>query len=292
MEEALNDYLEKIHRVTLDMMVDLDRFLRENNIDYSLAYGAMIGAVRHKGFIPWDDDIDIFMKRDDYERFIKIYRSSGGIDGYFLYATDNPDSWLTHTKLFKKNTAMISGIEDLYAPLTKETEHKEIFIDIFPLDKVPTDKRKRKKYMFRAKMRLVYTRDHAYQATNNKILWLASKILLSIPKCFKRKIKNKTNKYVLKYNDLQSDFDYVCTAEPLALYEFLPPVLDETADMEFEGQNFKVYKEYDKILKVTYGDYMQLPKEEDRKPRHGKLVILDVDKFLSEQKQNEKNFSE
>lgn len=285
MEKELQNYLEKIHHVLLDMMIDLDKFLRDNNIDYSVAYGTMIGAVRHKGFIPWDDDIDIFMKRDDYERFIKLYRSNGGIEGYFLYATDNPDSWLTHTKLYKKNTAILSKIDDLYAPLTKESEYKEVFIDIFPLDKVPTNKRKRRKYMFKAKMRLVYTRDHAYQATNNKLLWLASKILLSIPKSLKKKIKNKTDKYVLKYNNLQSDFEYISTADPFAIKEFIPPVIDETIDMEYEGQKFKVYKEYDRVLRVSYGDYMQLPEEEDRKPKHDRqIVILDVEKFLSEQK--------
>lgn len=285
MDEGLKDYLENIHHVMLDMMIDLDRFLREHNIEYSLAYGTMLGAVRHKGFIPWDDDMDIFMKREDYERFIKVYRSSGGIDGYFLYATDNPDSWLTHTKLYKNNTALLEKIDDLYAPLTKETEHKEIFIDIVPLDKVPTNKRKRRKYMFQAKMRLVYTRDHAYHATNNKFLWLASKILLSIPKSLKKKIKNKTNKYVMKYNDLHSDFEYISTSEPLDLKFFMPPVIDETVEMDFEGHKFKVYKEYDQLLKVVYDDYMQLPKEEDRIPKHsGQMVILDVEKFLSEHK--------
>lgn len=287
MEKELQYYLEEIHRVLLDMMIDLDRFLREHNIEYSLAYGTMLGAVRHKGFIPWDDDMDIFMKREDYERFIKIYRSSGGIDGYFLYATDNPDSWLTHTKLYKNNTALLEKIDDLYAPVTKETEHKEIFIDIVPLDKVPTNKRKRKKYMFQAKMRLVYTRDHPYHATNNKFLWLASKILLSIPKSLKKKIKNKTDKYVLKYNDMQSDYEYISTSEPIDLNYFMIPVIGETKEMDFEGHKFKVYKEYDQLLKVVYGDYMQLPREEDCIPKHsGQIVILDVEKYLSEHEAN------
>lgn len=283
MNENLQEYLDTIHEVLLEMMVDLDRFLRKNGIEYSLAYGSMLGAVRHGGFIPWDDDLDIFMKRDDYERFIKIYAESEGIEGYTLYATDNPDSWLAHTKLYKNNTAILSSVDELYAPITKETLHKEIFIDIFPLDKVPKKKRLRKKYMFKAKMRLVYTRDHAYQATNNKLLWLASKLLLSIPKSAKRRIRKKTNNFILKYNGMQSDFDYICTSDPFAIREFLPPFLDEVIDIQFEGHPFRVYKHYDDLLKVSYGDYMKLPEVEDRKPKHDRqIVILDVEKYLSD----------
>lgn len=283
MDEKLKYYLDSIHGVLLEMMIALDGFLRANDIPYSIAYGTMLGAVRHKGFIPWDDDLDIFMKRDDYERFIKIYRENGGIDGYTLYATDNPDTWLTHTKFYKNNTAMLSSIDGLYAKETKETKHKEIFIDVFPLDKVPTNKRKRRKYMFNAKMRLVYTRDHAYQATDNRFLWLASKILLSIPRRFKRKIREKTNKYVLKYNDMVSNYDYISTADPFSIKEFIPPIIDEIIDVEFEGHIFSMYKEYDRLLRVSYGDYMLLPEPQERKPKHDRqVVILDVDKYLLE----------
>lgn len=283
MEKEMEDYLNTVHTVLVDMMVDLDKFLRDHDLDYSIAYGTMLGAVRHKGFIPWDDDMDIFMKRDDYERFIKIYRESGGMDGYTLYATDEPDTFYTHTKLYKNNTAMISSVEDLYKNDTKETKHKEIFIDIFPIDKVPQNKRKRKKYIFKAKMRLVYTRDHAYHATDNKILWLASKILLSIPKSSKKKIRKKTTEYILRYNDMTSEFDYISTVDPISIRQFFPPVLDETIDTEFEGHRFKMYKEYDKLLQVSYGDYMSLPPIEERKPKYGRqVVLLDVEKYLAE----------
>lgn len=284
MEENLQKYLNEMHSALLNMMIDLDKFLRENELDYSIAYGTMLGAVRHKGFIPWDDDLDIFMKRDDYERFIKIYNEKGGIEGYTLYATDDPESWLTHSKLYKNNTAMISKIEDLFSPTTKTTEHKELFIDIVPLDKIPTNKRKKRKFLFNAKLRLVYTRNHPYQAKKSKILWLISKILLSIPKSLKRRILIKTNKHVVKYNYLEEEFNYISTAEPAVLGEIIPPVLNNTIDAEFEGHKFKMYEEYDTILKSSYGDYMQLPKPENRKPVHsgGTMLILDVNKFLAE----------
>lgn len=280
----MQNYLNDVHGVLLDMMIDLDEFMREHNLPYSIAYGTMLGAVRHGGFIPWDDDVDILMKRDDYERFIKIYHETGGIDakGYTLYATDDENSWLTHTKLYKNNTALLGCYEDLFAPETKENKYKGVFIDVFPLDKVPINKRKRKKYMFRAKMRLVYTRDHAYQATNNKLLWLVSKILLSIPKSLKNKIKKKTNKYMLKFNGMQDGFYWVATVDPFSMKDYFPADLGNIIDADFEGHKFAMYSKYDELLRITYGDYMKLPMPEDRKPKGGRsVVILDVEKYLS-----------
>lgn len=274
MNEVIRENVKKIQFVLLDLLTVVDKFCRENAIKYSLAYGTALGAVRHKGFIPWDDDADIFMERYDYERFIKLWNEAS-VPGYTLYATDNPNTWLTHTKLYKDNTAKITKLEDLKLP-----EHHEIFLDIFPLDKVTRKKRKRRKFMFWGKLRLVYTRDHPFQATNNKFLKLVSKLMLSIPKRLKRKIREKGNRVVLKYNDLESNYDWISLADPVAIYEFLPPVLDEVEEMEFEGHKFFVYKNFDQVLRVSYGDYMKLPPVEDRMPKHNyDLVILDTTKL-------------
>ena len=83
---------------------------------------------------------------------------------------------------------------------------------------------------------------------------------------------------------MQQDFNYISTAEPAVLKDSFPPIIDEIIDVEFEGRNFMMYKEYDKLLRVTYGDYMQLPLPENRKPVHsnGAILISDVEKYLSE----------
>ena len=130
----------EIKRVALDILKDVAHFCDTHDIRYVLAYGTMLGAVRHKGFIPWDDDIDIMMPRDDYNRFIKLYNDHN--PRYQVYSIENDDSYTyTMAKVFDQETVMIDNT------LWRNFDKAGVFIDIFPLMGYRMKHRHNKKYL-------------------------------------------------------------------------------------------------------------------------------------------------
>lgn len=126
--------LREIQEIELNILSDIDRFCRENGIRYSLDGGTLLGAVRHHGFIPWDDDIDIIMPREDYDRFLKSYQSKNG--QYRLYTKDTIPAY--RTQMFAKviDTQTIAN-EELY----QQQDAYGLWVDIFPADYVPAKPR-------------------------------------------------------------------------------------------------------------------------------------------------------
>ena len=122
-----NVYLTKLHSDILVIMDEIDRICRDNNLHYYLTGGTLLGAIRHKGFIPWDDDLDIVMPRDDYEKFIEIFDNESQVDFYLEWHTTNKLYWLRFAKVCLKNTVFDEGFTKMVPPFG-------IFVDIFPLD--------------------------------------------------------------------------------------------------------------------------------------------------------------
>ena len=129
--------LEEHHAIILDIMKDIDRFCRENGIKYTISAGTMLGAVRHGGFIPWDDDADLFMLREDFDRFAKIYKS----DKYhLLYNTRTDDEFLA--------TGFIKVCDPGTTVADKSTKTRYgVYVDVFPLDAVPEEPKAQHDYM-------------------------------------------------------------------------------------------------------------------------------------------------
>ena len=131
-EETICDFLvtrerKKIWAISIDMLRVFDSVCRKHYLHYSLAFGSLLGAVRHNGFIPWDDDIDVVMPRGDYEK-LKIFRSDF-INPYFLqFPGDNFGYFVSFAKLRNSNTSSISF------PFRYEDFNQGIFMDIFPMD--------------------------------------------------------------------------------------------------------------------------------------------------------------
>ena len=126
----------------LDMLYQVQKICDKYNIKWFVDGGTLLGAVRHKGFIPWDDDIDIFMSREDYDKFIKVAESELD-DRYFLQNDLNNRVFYCHSKLRRNNTTAILDND----VLANFDFHQGIFIDIFPFDNVPTDERSYKSFM-------------------------------------------------------------------------------------------------------------------------------------------------
>ena len=264
MEEKL---LKKLQQVETEMIVAFDAFCEQHQINYTLAYGSLIGAVRHHGPIPWDDDVDIIMTRADYDRFIELWRTNP-MPGYYLQEIGkHAISNINHAKLRKDGTVLSSKAE------FDEDKHNGIWIDLFPMDKLPKNRIKRAVMLFWARVRIVYTRNYVANGMG-KAAYVLSKCMLSVPAILKKKLKDYAEDYILKYNHLSEGYDYINLAAPAGLNLYFDPKLfEEYIKIDYDGHQFSIVKRYDEMLKLSYGDYMQLPPEEQRICKHNPEIV-------------------
>ena len=252
--------LRRLQLVQLELLEELDRVCRKHGIRYLMDGGTMIGAVRHKGFIPWDDDIDVAMLREDYEKF-KTVTWDLNSDLYFFqdHTTDSRYRW-GYGKLRKKGTSFIR----------KGQEHIKcqdgVFIDIFPFDDIPDSR-------FMQKMQDIYL------FCLRKILWaeVGKIVCRGVWGCWYWLLSKIPYKWVLARVDaiaMKSKNDSPRRARILMFpafskngeYGLDKRILLEVEDFEFEGKKFLGYKNYDERLSAEYGDYMKLPPEVERVP--------------------------
>lgn len=236
----------------LKIMSAIDKVCRENDIHYILDGGTMLGAVRHQGFIPWDDDADLIMLRDDYEKFIKIANTN--LPPEFRFEC------LENTKNYPYNFGKVRAVNTVFREKftgnIKGINHG-IYIDIFPMDYVDE-----KDFVKHAKWASHFARFRydklGLRGIKNKM------IAMLIPLKFINKMAAKN----MKYHYLKGD--KVCK---LCHYGPNKPIIDKTIftdviEVPFEGKMFFIPKEYDNFLRGRYGDYMQLPPPEKQKPCH------------------------
>ncbi|MCI8969608.1 MAG: LicD family protein [Lachnospiraceae bacterium] len=252
--------LKELQETELDILIAFDRMCREEGIHYSLGGGTLIGAVRHKGFIPWDDDIDVFMKREEYEKFKKkIYRNRSdlndryhvllpGAEGYpypFIKIID------TDTILYEKNTVR---------------NELGVWIDIFPIDFCAQHKRSALKIAkYQLKLFRCYARGR-YRCDNQNINNMIKNFFwLPFFRIQTDKVKNKMLEREKKFSE-NTRMRY---AGPLvwasSLHDVYPSeYFDGYTQIEFEKHRFMIFRRYDDILKHRYGNYMELPPESER----------------------------
>lgn len=261
-EVTLND----MKTITIDGLKYLKAICDNNNITYFLAYGTLLGAVRHKGYIPWDDDIDIWVYRKDYYKLIKILFEQNNSDWEIVSNQTHKGylfEWakLSHKKTMITPSRFVSGL--IYG----------VSIDIFPIDKasifetenqIKTTILKYKKQFIRITSK--------YRGFTN-----ACKTKCSI---YKHQAFFKISTILLgPYSRWIRHYDAKLIAldngKSIFLFDIqLPTVIfpsewfNETIDLEFENEFYKAPKEFDKVLTATYGDYMKLPPEEKRVTHH------------------------
>lgn len=258
---------EECREIQLNMLKAIDHFCSQNGWWYSLGYGSLLGAVRHKGFIPWDDDIDIIMFREDYEQFIEFVKRQHDVPWLSVIDADNtkgyyyPFAKVVHNKtLAKQNDTIVK---------------QGLWIDVFPLDKTPIEEGKRMKFLRKNKFLrnwlLFMVMDFKNMKFSTKVLvkYMMAKIGLLVG-------KDRLFKYTVAYNQKYrtSKSPYVCClSTPYIITEnFLRKDIEETSEMEFEGDFFKGIKKYDLYLSQIYGNYNQLPPPEKR-INHEMLVV-------------------
>ncbi len=263
--------LRQAQMVMLRILKIVDHICRKHDIEYWLDGGTLLGAVRHKGFIPWDDDIDIGMMRDHYDKFIKVCHHE--LPEYIFLQTRQSDGYYNITiplKLRDTKSLFVEVFEE-----KNEKYHQGIFVDIFPYDFLPDNKFKRKFIKTFIKklckiQRAILTPHKTYTSdTQYKILKHFFN-LETLDNWISNAIKN-TNK---KYNNI---IGFGLESSLTRIYrqkEFYP-----LTELEFENCKFLSPKNYDYYLKSTYGDYMKLPHKKGQEPKHSTTIIIDKQKY-------------
>ncbi|MGN1399854.1 MAG: phosphorylcholine transferase LicD [Erysipelotrichaceae bacterium] len=261
-----NEHLQQLQAVELQMLKDFDKFCSENDIHYCLTYGTLIGAVRHQGFIPWDDDIDVFVKADDYLKLESIFNEKQ-TDGKYFLQTTNTDAynWNLWGCVRLNNTSYRIGDWD-YSRI-----NSGIFIDIFPLADFPTEKKEVRKVVFWHRISNILAKDNVI-GKHDFSYGTAGKIISALSKLIPEKTRIRLlQNYMHKILTYKSDSGY-CFSTIRTTAVFPKEWFEETVLLDFEDGKFPCPKQYDPFLRNVYGDYMQLPPENER-AGHGKVAV-------------------
>ena len=254
------DILRKLQLTELRILKDVVKVLEKEKLSYFLVGGTLLGAVRHKGFIPWDDDLDIGMPRKDYNRFISMGAKALG-EEYFLHCHKTDSTfWLPYAKVRMNNTVFdepsIAGIKT----------HKGIFIDVFPLDNAKRQTslfQKIQAYISKNLSTIIIWRKGVDVEQDKRFFVRAA---FHVSKIFSIKFLNNIVQGVMSLNrnndseyfvGLASYYNYVKQTIPKNKY--IP-----SKELEFEDGIFKVPRDYDYILRQVYGDYMKIPPIDER----------------------------
>lgn len=253
----------KAEQEILDVVHDI---CVKNNIKYSLAYGTLIGAVRHGGFIPWDDDIDIMMPREDYERFLSIWNDVSP-KGYILQNTGTDfDFTQNFTKIRKDHTTFLHSLDE-----GKTSYHKGIFVDIFPGDRVAPKKISRIMQFIACAINLLYSR--GFISGTGGAMGLLERFLLKTSKENYIKRRKSSENFIRRWNN-RNDCKYVFPSTIGSSKVYYPSNLfDDMSTIRFNDKEYKCVGDVDATLRAEYGDYMQLPPEEDRVWKHHPVII-------------------
>lgn len=259
--------LRQLQNIELEILKELDRVCKKHGITYHLFGGTLIGAIRHKGFIPWDDDIDISMRREDYNKFIEVC-SKELHSTFFLqnYKTD-PNFFHSFVRIRKNGTKVI---QRQYKDIDM---HHGVFIDVFPFDNIPESNHLKKIQYKTLRANRIIKNFKLVKIDGKKGIRRLIKNVISIgvkpiPMAFFNVFEThvatlfnskNTATSTLMVEAIQMNHKR-CTVENDKFYE--------TQLLEFEENKFVGPKYYEEILTNMYGDFMSMPKESERQPHH------------------------
>ncbi|WP_294633407.1 LicD family protein [uncultured Bacteroides sp.] len=253
--------IEELKKLQLDILINVRDFCDAKGIMYYLAYGTLLGAVRHKGYIPWDDDIDIMMPREDYNRFLKEF------NGYYK------DLEVLAPELDLNYYAPYANVVDKRTLLVEQSlNHKDIGvkIDIFPIENIPDDEVKYQRICKESeslnRMRSSKVACLSFYKGSEWLKLAIKKFLYSL-KSFS-KIQKRIIDLAKKSNFGDDRFVDCIVFITIKNRKFPRTCIQGFELMDFENQKFKIPKDYDKCLKALFGNYMQLPPVEKRVMRH------------------------
>lgn len=268
----VSEKVKKLWVVLLDLLNEFDKVCKKHNLRYFLAYGTLIGAVRHKGFIPWDDDIDLFMPRDDYEKLLEIGENEFKYPYFFQTPYTDKGTYFSFLRIRNSNTTMIDKA------FIYEKFNQGCVLDIFPLDNC-----------------VLEGSHERYNTIKELIIENATYMRLNNPFPSEKEMERKKKYLCKKRNQLEvnekihhiaSQFNSISTKYVIAGTNTMSPIEKETFPksafeksiiIDFYGIKVPIPAGYDEVLKATYGDYMQMPHESERYFRSNFIIDMDID---------------
>ena len=254
----------------IECLDELDRICKKNDIPYFIAWGTALGAVRHKGFIPWDDDVDVSMTYDNYLKFLEVCKTDLNTDKFFLQTPDTDyNTLVNYAKLRMNNT---TSMDKEYSHIKM---HWGICIDVFPIRNAPESKFKRKELVFFSMLYRLTLRRQVITGRNKFLVDTLCTIFTE--KRFRKMLLNKINSLCPK-EETSDIFD----VEGISIKKPFYPrnLVDEIEPIEYEGRYLPAPKNIDAYLSYMYGDYMTPPPEDKRTGHSG--IIVDLEKNFTE----------
>ena len=258
------EQLTRVQEIELEALIEFDRICTKHNIPYSLAEGTLLGAVRHKGFIPWDDDIDVALLREDYEKLEKIL--SDELPEKYFYQTKNTDkNWF---RLYNK--IRVNGTLFVEAAHSNIDIHHGVYIDVFPMDALPDDKAAKAKLLREFKfwntvLSAKYINPASRHGTKRIAAYLLRFLFLPFSLDF---LYEKTNAIATRYKIDDNSRVISFWGSEGERDSLSKEKAHSFCRLDFEGRSFCCFSSYDELLTSIYGDYMQLPPPEKRVTRH------------------------
>lgn len=274
-EFVVDSKRKKIWAVQLDLLLEFDKVCKAHGLKYFLMFGTLLGAVRHKGFIPWDDDVDVGMLREDYEKLLKL--GDEFAQPLFLQTPESdPGCFISYARLRNSNTTAVSRL------FAYQKMNHGIFMDIFPLDNLTLEEGTERF----DKIRELNIDNGTFMRMTNPNL--DEKNLQRVA-AYKSAGKNpqatyaEIQKVATSKNSLRTDYvsNLVCTISPLHQKTWKREDFEQCVMLPVEHLEFPAPKGYDRILSTSYGNYMELPPVEKRGVQH-EHYDFDAEKPFSE----------
>jgi lipopolysaccharide cholinephosphotransferase len=249
--------LNEVKDVELGILNYIDNICKKHNLKYFLAYGTLLGAIRHKGFIPWDDDIDICMKRSDYDKLISILSNENHERYTLLHHSVDSTYFYEFAKVVDTRTKIIGeGFEEIPS--------EGIWVDIFPLDNVAKNKKLQRlliQICLVIRILSVYTKFPSHKRSIFFYpVWLLARLI-------GYRIPLKITDWQSKKGTREDLIGYIASMSTLGS-KYCYPIdwFEDTVLVEFEDNKYPAPYKYHEYLSSQYGDYMQLPPEDKRVP--------------------------
>lgn len=246
--------IEEVKKLILNILIDFDSFCKANNLSYSLAGGTLLGAVRHKGFIPWDDDIDVYMPRKDYDFLIKNYNKWGQQKGYKVVSNKNRGFYMMIAKIIDKST---------FAMENNRCEKIGVWIDILPVEYIDDISFEQRTLLYDYSEQMYYFGKNNLQSIKNPL----KRIKYLIARLIKKQLIKKKYEEIINAHIGVSNCCFYSKRRQKA-WSNLPSdlgIIDSKTTLSFEGINFKVMEKWEEYLRLYFGDnYLELPPENER----------------------------